>query len=27
VDGKKELVFLDPNVERTYLARPGAGGN
>ena len=21
VDGKKELVFLDPNVERAYLAR------
>ena len=27
VDGKKELVFLDPTVERTYVARSGAGGN
>jgi hypothetical protein len=22
VDGQKELIFLDPNVERTYVARP-----
>ena len=27
VDGKKELVFLDPKVERAYVARSGAGGN
>ena len=27
VDGKKELVFLDPKVKRTYVARSGAGGN
>ena len=27
VDGKKELVFLDPKVERTYVARSGTGGN
>ena len=27
VDGKKELVFLDPKVERTYVARSGSGGN
>jgi len=27
VDGKKELVFLDPKVERTYVARYAAGGN
>ena len=27
VDGKKELVFLDPKVERMYVARSGAGGN
>jgi hypothetical protein len=22
VDGKKELIFVDPNVEREYMARP-----
>ncbi len=22
VDGKKELIFVDPNVEREYIARP-----
>jgi hypothetical protein len=27
VDGRKELVFFDPEVERTYMARPGARGN
>jgi hypothetical protein len=27
VDGKKELVFLDPKVEHTYLARSGDEGN
>ncbi len=27
VDGKKELVFLDPKVERTYVVRPAAEGN
>ena len=27
VDGRKELVFFDPEVERTYVARPGARGN
>ena len=27
VDGRKELVFFDPEVERTYVARPGAHGN
>ena len=27
VDGKKELIFLDPAVERTYVARAGVGGN
>lgn len=27
VDGKKELVFLDPKVERTYVARSDAEGN
>ena len=27
VDGKKELIFLDPKVERTYVAQSGAGGN
>jgi len=27
VDGKKELIFLDPTVERTYVARSGADGN
>lgn len=27
VDGKKELVFFDPNVERACVARPDAGGN
>jgi hypothetical protein len=26
VDGKKELVFLDPKLERTYVAQPGAEG-
>ena len=25
VDGKKELVFLDPKVERTYMARSDGG--
>ena len=27
VDGKKELVFLDPELERTYVARSGVRGN
>jgi hypothetical protein len=27
VDGRKELVFFDPEVERTYVARLGARGN
>ncbi len=27
VDGRKELVFFDPQVERTYVARPGARGD
>jgi hypothetical protein len=27
VDGKKELVFFDPKVERAYVARPGVRGN
>ena len=27
VDGKKELVFLDPKAERTYVARSAAEGN
>jgi len=27
VDGKKELVFLDPKVERTYVARSRTEGN
>jgi hypothetical protein len=27
VDGKKELIFLDAEVERTYVARPGDRGN
>jgi hypothetical protein len=27
VDGRKELVFLDPKVERTYVARSGGGGD
>ena len=27
VDGKKELVFLDPKVERAYVARAPAEGN
>jgi hypothetical protein len=27
VDGRKELVFFDPEVERTYVARPGVRGN
>jgi hypothetical protein len=27
VDGKKELVFLDPKVERSYVARAGTGSN
>ena len=27
VDGKKELVFLDPKVERTYVARSAAAGD
>lgn len=27
VDGRKELIFLDPKVERAYVARPGAGGD
>jgi hypothetical protein len=26
VDGRKELVFFDPEVERTYVARLGAHG-
>jgi hypothetical protein len=26
VDGKKELVFFDPKVERAYVARSDAGG-
>jgi hypothetical protein len=27
VDGKKELIFLDPKVERAYVARSAAGGD
>ena len=27
VDGRKELVFLDPQVERTYVARSGVRNN
>ena len=27
VDGRKELVFLDPKLERTYVARSGVRGN
>jgi hypothetical protein len=27
VDGRKELVFLDPSVERLYLAKPNEPGN
>ncbi len=27
VDGRKELIFLDREVERTYVSRPGASGN
>jgi len=27
VDGKKELIFLDSKLERTYLARSGAPGD
>jgi hypothetical protein len=27
VDGKKELVFLNPQLERTYVVRVGAKGN
>ena len=27
VDGKKELVFLDPALQHTYVARSGAAGN
>jgi hypothetical protein len=27
VDGRKELVFFDPEVERTYVARLGARSN
>jgi hypothetical protein len=27
VDGKKELVFLDPKLERTYVARSSTAGN
>jgi hypothetical protein len=27
VDGKKQLVFLDPKLERIYVAQAGAGGN
>ena len=27
VDGKKELIFFDPKVERTYVARAGVRGN
>jgi hypothetical protein len=27
VDGKKELVFLDPKVQRTYVARSSNGGD
>jgi hypothetical protein len=26
VDGKKELVFLDPKLERIYVSRSGTGG-
>ena len=27
VDGKKELVFLDPEVERSYVSRPRTSGD
>jgi hypothetical protein len=27
VDGKKELVFFDPKVERDFVARSRTGGN
>jgi hypothetical protein len=27
VDGKKELVFLDPKLERTYVTRSSTAGN
>ena len=27
VDGKKELIFLDPRLERTYIARSDAAAN
>lgn len=27
VDGKKELIFFDPQAQRDYLARPGVRGN
>ncbi len=27
VDGKKELIFLDPKLERTYVARSSVRGN
>jgi len=27
VDGKKQLIFLDPAVERTYVGQPGLRGN
>ena len=27
VDGMKQLIFLDPKVERTYVARPGVLGD
>lgn len=26
IDGRKELVFLDPKVERIYLSKPGEAG-
>ena len=27
VDGRKQLIFFDPQVEHTYLARPGVQSN
>ena len=27
VDGRKELIFLNPEVERTYVSRPGSSGD
>jgi hypothetical protein len=27
VDGRKELIFLDPKLEHTYVARPAERGN